>query len=112
MVPTPPGWKTEPADWLPSPQSTVTRPAPVKSDNGAFRLASVNVATWAARTAPSVATTGVPVAGKLASVIVKVMGLGVPPPGGGLKTVTLAVPSSARSAAGSMAWGGEVGGRR
>jgi len=66
------------------------------------------VATTPEKANPSVVVTGVPVADKSASVIVNVVGLVVPPPGVGLNTVTAAIPSSAKSAAGITAWRSEL----
>src|SRR6266478_3389657 len=95
---------TSPADWLPSPQSIMTAPAAAKSDKGAFGLASVNVATCPEKAVPSVVVIGVPVGVRPASAMVNVLEPLVPPPGVGLNTVTLAVPSSVKSAAGIIAW--------
>ena len=95
---------TVPALLAPSPQVMMIEPRPlVKSAAVAMGLASFKVATWKVNWAPSVPVTSRPVRVKGASVTVKSTGPAVPPPGGGLTTVTSLVASSARLEEGTAA---------
>src|SRR5262249_18241311 len=77
----------------------------VKSLSGASGLASVNVATMPLNGAPAVGLTGWPVADSGASFTVNCVAGDVPAE---FVTVKFAVPSSAMSAAGTLAWSCEL----